>query len=329
MIAMADETRNIIYVNKPWMELTGKAIGDLLGFGWTDLVHPEDKDNLLSVYLSSFKKRQPFSVEFRILNDENNYRWLMCNGFPRTTFENKFVGCIISCVDMTNVKMEEQRKDDFISIASHELKTPLTSLRATLQLLDRVKEKADAKTISKLIMQANKSMDKVTNLVNDLLGYSKTAGGNLPLEKSVFKISELIDKCCSHIKVEGKYHIVLSGDKELRVFADENRIEQVIVNLVNNSVKYAPGSKKIYIGIEQVENEAKVTVRDTGPGIPEDKIARLFGRYYRANQTGESISGLGLGLFINSEIIKRHNGRIGVESKVGEGSTFWFTLPLL
>lgn len=224
--------------------------------------------------------------------------------------------------------MLDERKDDFISIASHELKTPITSLKATLQLLDRMKEKPDPKPFVKLIVQANKSMDKISNLVNDLLSFSRTTQGFLPLDKTVFSISDMIDKCCNHVRLEGKYELILSGDKTLKIYADEARIDQVIVNLVNNAVKYAPQSTKIFICIERLENEVKISVRDNGPGISEDKIPHLFTRYYRANYATKQYSGLGLGLFISSEIIKRHGGQIGVESTLGKGSTFWFTLPL-
>lgn len=328
LIAISDHTRNSTYFSKAWLDLTGKQPADLAGFGWTDLIHPEDKEHFMSVYLSSFKALRPFSVEFRLTDDKDGYRWLMCNGVPRFTFDHIFVGYVSSCMDITDLKMLDQRKDDFISIASHELKTPLTGLKATLQLLDRVKDNPAPDTLVKLITQANKSMDKISTLVNDLLSFSRTVKGSMPLSKTVFKLADMVSKCCSHIRIENKYNLVLSGNKNLQVYADETRIDQVMVNLVNNAVKYAPQSKDIFIKIEKLDREVRISVRDTGPGIAEDKIPHLFERYYRANYTGEQYSGLGLGLFISSEIIKRHNGRIGVDTVFGKGATFWFTLPL-
>jgi two-component system CheB/CheR fusion protein len=114
----------------------------------------------------------------------------------------------------------------------------------------------------------------------------------------------------------------------LQVFADEDRIEQVVVNLVNNAVKYAPDCKNIYLIVKKENNMAKVSVKDGGPGIPKEKLPLLFDRYYRTDYSGGQYSGLGLGLYISSEVIKRHGGKIGVESEVNQGSTFWFTLPL-
>lgn len=225
------------------------------------------------------------------------------------------------------MKEAEQRKDDFISIASHELKTPLTSLKASLQLMDKMKEQASPPILFRLIDQCNRSMARITTLVEDLLNTSRSRESQLHLTKNHFDITELLKNCCSHIRLDGFHELVLEGDHPLQVFADEHRIDQVIVNLVNNAVKYAPKSKQIFFKIEMLAGKVKVSVRDTGPGIAPEKQSHLFERYYRADESGQ-YSGLGLGLYISAEIIRRHNGEIGVESTPGCGSTFWFTLPL-
>lgn len=323
-IMVSDQTRNFTYFSKAWLELTGKSIRDLVGFGWTDLIHSGDKENFISIYLSSFKKQEPFSVEFRIWSNKRQYRWLMCNGFPRFMTDQQFAGYVASCMDISELKMMQQRKDDFISIASHELKTPLTSLKATMQLLDRIKGQPDREPFVKLILQANRSLEKITALVNDLLGYTRTTEGLLPLKKNVFKPADLVNQCFTHIRIEGKYELVLSGV----VYADEAHIEQVLINIVNNALKYAPQSTKIFVSIEKLDEHVKISVRDTGPGIAKDLVSQLFQRYM-TNQDGERRSGLGLGLFISSEIIKRHGGSIGVESVPGSGTIVWFTLPPL
>jgi len=327
-IMVSDQTRNFTYFSKAWLELTGKSILDLAGFGWTDLIHCDDKEHFMSVYLSSFKKQEPFSVEFRIWSSKRQYRWLMCNGFPRLMPDLQFAGYVGSCMDISELKILHQRKDDFISIASHELKTPLTSLKATMQLLDRIKGQPDREPFVKLILQANRSLEKITALVNDLLGYTRTTEGLLPLKKNVFKPADLVNQCFTHIRIEGKYELVLSGGQDLVVYADEAHIEQVLINIVNNALKYAPQSTKIFVSIEKLDEHVKISVRDTGPGIAKDLVSQLFQRYM-TNQDGERRSGLGLGLYISSEIIKRHGGSIGVESVPGSGTTVWFTLPPL
>jgi signal transduction histidine kinase len=141
-------------------------------------------------------------------------------------------------------------------------------------------------------------------------------------------ISKLINESCNNIRVAGKYHITIAGDMTLEVNADAERIDQVIINFVNNATKYAPNSTEIVLLIERLPMFVKVSVTDQGPGIAPDKQQHLFARYYRADNSGNQYSGLGLGLYISSEIIKKHNGEIGVISEPGKGSTFWFTLPL-
>lgn len=231
-------------------------------------------------------------------------------------------------MDVTNRRKLIQLKDEFISVASHELKTPITSLKLALQLLSRMKDNPSPLKMPQLIDQANKSLDKVSVLIADLLNVSKVNEGQLQLNKTWFTISEVVDDCCYHIRASGDYSIHTDGDLELRVFADVDRIDQVITNLVNNAVKYAARSKKIEVHLSKQGDMIKVSVTDKGPGIPHGKLAHLFDRYYRADSNGNQLSGLGLGLYIAAEIIKKHGGQIGVNSELGKGSTFWFTLPI-
>lgn len=219
-----------------------------------------------------------------------------------------------------------EQKDEFISIASHELKTPLTSLTASLQLLERMQQEGKSDPSGKMIIQANKSLQKLNKLVADLLNVKRIATGNLTLNRTVFTIGHLIDDCCGHVRQAGEYHITLTGDTQLAVFADEQKIDQVLVNLVNNAVKYAPLSKKIQISVSRQDEFARIAARDEGPGISHENQTRIFERYYRSQH--HNVSGLGLGLYIIAEIIKQHGGEVGVESESGKGSTFWFTIPL-
>jgi two-component system CheB/CheR fusion protein len=130
-----------------------------------------------------------------------------------------------------------------------------------------------------------------------------------------------------HVRIDQRYEIIIEGDITLQVFADEGRIEQVIANFITNAIKYAPDSKQIFINLKDAETNILVEVMDKGPGIAEEKIPHLFDRYYQIENKGSKYSGLGLGLFICAEIIKRHDGEIGARSTPGEGSTFWFSLP--
>ena len=230
-------------------------------------------------------------------------------------------------LDITQFKRLQQQKDDFLSIASHELKTPITSLKASLQLLERMKDNPLPVMLPRLIDQSTRSMQKISALVEDLLNVSRANESQLKLNKKEFNIAELLDNCCNHIRVAGKYILTTQGDKSLMVYADEHAIDQVLVNLVNNAVKYAPESLEIFLIIEKENDMVKISVKDTGPGIAPDKLPDLFQRYYQVDAAGYRNSGLGLGLYISAEIVKKHGGQIGVVSELNKGTTFWFTLP--
>ncbi|MES2873129.1 MAG: ATP-binding protein [Bacteroidota bacterium] len=242
---------------------------------------------------------------------------------------NGLINAVIAVAsDVTEQVLAQQKKDDFLGIASHELKTPLTSLKASIQLMERLTSTEPNIKLEKLIFQSGSSVNKLVYLVEDLLNVSKLNEGQLNLNKENFTLSKMTNDCCQHVRLQGTHEIIIQGDLNLQVFADLHRIDQVVVNLVNNAVKYAPESREINIRIEKIDGFAKVSVIDYGPGIPENKLPHLFQRYYRVDSSGHQISGLGLGLYISNEIIEKHGGKMGVDSEVGVGSTFWFTLPL-
>src|SRR6185312_1401209 len=173
-----------------------------------------------------------------------------------------------------------------------------------------------------------KSLGRLNVLVDDLLNVSRLNQGQLNLNKSVFNIYQLLNESCQYIRAENVFAVNINGDQELEAYADAHRIEQVMVNLLNNAMKYAPKSKEIDVMVERAGNSAKVSVKDYGPGIDPIKVPHLFDRYFRVDSDGMQFSGLGLGLYISAEIIKRHDGRIGVDTNAGKGSTFWFMIPM-
>jgi two-component system CheB/CheR fusion protein len=264
--------------------------------------------------------------ESRLLLADGSLRWIRVQGNVHYNSEGVLTKLLGTVIDITEFKRLQQQKDDFISIASHELKTPITSLKASLQLLERMK--ANPSTMfPKLIEQSSRSMDKISELVEDLLNVTKIKEGQVMLNMQKFAIADLLEECCAHVRQLKTHELVIQGDTMLQIVADENRIEQVVFNLLNNAVKYAPNSRMIFLTIEELDSTVKISVRDTGPGIPASKLPHLFDRYFRADQSGAQVSGLGLGLYISADIIQRHGGEIGVDSAEGEGTTFWFTVP--
>ncbi len=294
---------------------------------YRNAIHPDDRDNRDGAHEIAIITGKLF-YEVRVVYPDESIHWVRVQGSVYYDNHKEPIRILGTLLDITQVKRLEQQKDDFISIASHELKTPITSLKASLQLLEKLKDSPGSPIIPKLIDQSLKSMGKVSALVDDLLNVSRTRDSQLQLNKSTFNIAELMDNCCNHVRVAGKYTLTIAGDRDTMVYADEHAIDQVIVNFVNNAVKYAPDSLEIFMDIEKLDDSVKISVRDTGPGVPAEKIPFLFDRYYQAQPAGFNNSGLGLGLYISSEIIRKHGGDIGVESVIGVGSTFWFTLPL-
>lgn len=264
--------------------------------------------------------------ETRIMSADGSVKWIRLQGNVHYDSNGNLKKMLGTVTDITAYKQLQQQKDDFISIASHELKTPLTSLKASLQLLDRMKMSPTA-LLPKLIEQCNKSMGKISELVEELLNVTRINEGKMLLNKKKFNLIQMVDECCSHVIQLGTHELVVDGERNLEIVADENRIQQVVINFINNAIKYAPKSKQIFLTIEHTSHSVRFSLRDTGPGIPADKLPHLFERYYRVDPKGIQVSGLGLGLYISADIIERHGGQIGAESIEGVGSTFWFTLP--
>jgi signal transduction histidine kinase len=233
-------------------------------------------------------------------------------------------------LELANARKLQQLKEEFMTTASHELKTPITSLKGTLQLMKRFfpEEQIDSSRFESLLNNAERQTVKLTHLVQDLVSSTRLINGELPLNKSRFLFKEVVDGCCSHLTLNGAHQIRKLGDAQLEVYADQHKIDQVMVNLLDNAVKYSPSDEEIWIKVEKLEQQVIVTVTDKGCGIAENDKHRLFERYYKST-VGDSVQnmGLGLGLYIAAEIIRRHGGEIGVESEVGRGSSFWFTLP--
>ncbi len=314
--------------------LTSPRFNEIFGFernvSWRSFVsaiHPADQEKRRMAHETAVKNGKLF-YEARVVHDDGSVHWVRVQGKAYNDKSGDAERIIGTAIDITQFKQLQQQKDDFLSIASHELKTPITSLKASLQLLDRMKDKPPAGMLERLIAQANKSMQKISALVEDLLSLGRSSDTQMRLNKTQFVVADMLNMCCPDIRAEGKFKLVIQGDIKLRVNADEHAIDQVIVNLVTNAVKYAPDSPLIVLDVSRDGDMAKIGVTDRGPGIAPDKIPHLFERYYQVDASGYSRSGLGLGLYISSEIVKRHNGQIGVESELGKGSTFWIKLPI-
>lgn len=226
-------------------------------------------------------------------------------------------------------KKAERKKDEFISIASHELKTPLTSVKGYVQLLGRSIDKGDIPTVKKHLAKAQVQLEKLNDLIADLLDISKIESGKLKFNKKYFSVDHLLDGVLEVIhQANPEFKIIRKGAASSNIYADEMRIEQVIVNFLTNAIKYSPGTTEIQININTEGNQLYLGVRDFGIGIAPELQKSVFEKFYRVEETSIHFQGLGIGLYISAEIINRHGGEVGVKSKLGEGSEFYFTLPL-
>lgn len=225
------------------------------------------------------------------------------------------------------VKELNEKKDEFIGLASHELKTPITSIMGYLQILTRFNKDKD---VNKFVSKTLRQVKKLAGLVSDLLDVSKIEAGKLQLVKEKFDIRPIIDDGIELIQhTNSTHHIFLHTEITSAIICgDPQRIEQVIINLLTNAIKYSPSQKKIDVFLTADSRQVKIGVKDEGIGVPADKLQEIFNRFYRVEELNRNISGLGIGLYISKEIVERHNGKIWVDSTLEKGSTFWITLPL-
>jgi signal transduction histidine kinase len=237
---------------------------------------------------------------------------------------------LLAIEDITERKQLEQQKDEFISIASHELKTPITSVKAYAQILgQRFRKIGDLKSVE-LAEKMDLQLDKLTSLIGDLLDVTKIEAGRIQFNESSFDFDELVNSITEDLQATTKkHHIIKELRQPIAVYGDPDRLGQVINNFIANAIKYSPQADKIIIKTRVDKTKVTFTVQDFGLGLSKDDQARVFERFYRVSGSDQNTyPGLGLGLYISSEIIKRHKGRIWVESKKNSGSIFSFSLPV-
>jgi signal transduction histidine kinase len=231
-------------------------------------------------------------------------------------------------------KRAETHKDDFLGFASHELKTPVTSIKAYVQLMElyATKESKDpASSLLPFIKKVDTQVDKLTNFINDLLDVTKVQAGKMEFNFENFLIDEIVDEVIDTMQLTTSRHSInKNGASKAFVYGDKERTSQVLVNLLSNAIKYSPHADKINVTVANGGDTVSVAVQDFGLGISQKNQEKVFDRFYRVDgKRKETFPGLGLGLYIASEIIKRQNGRLYVKSEEGSGSTFCVELPVI
>jgi signal transduction histidine kinase len=222
----------------------------------------------------------------------------------------------------------EKRKNEFISIVVHELKTPLTSLKGYTQLLG--KQLKNNEQTSKLANRLDGQINRLTGLIDDLRDVTRIESGNFKFRESAFALDSLVEDIIEGVQLTTQTHAILKeGEINQLIWGDRERIGQVLTNLLTNAVKYAPDSNTVWVKVSKNEETVTVGVQDRGPGIPREQQAKIFEPFYRLERAQRSsASGLGLGLYIAAEILKQQGGQIWLESEEGQGTTFFFRLPI-
>lgn len=293
-----------------------------------DAILPEYREEVQKKITHAIENNAVYHAEYPISWPDGSTHWIRASGKARYNYVGGPLKMAVVSIDITEQKKDEIRKNDFIGMVSHELKTPLTSFKGYIQILQKnTDEKGDAFSKS-ILTKLNRQLDKMAGLVNGFLNLSRLESGKIYLQKEPFNLDELVAEIIEEQKLLiANHNIVLHPCNKAIIDADREKISNVICNFLSNAAKYAPPQSNIEVNCCLEGETAKISVIDIGGGISEEDCKRLFERFYRAERT-KHISGFGIGLYLSAEIIERHKGQIGVKSEIGKGSHFWFTLPI-
>ena len=327
---MSDEQGRIIYVNETWTDWCNNTFEENMGEGWMDAIYAADRQLVKSRFNTSIQERIQFEVEFRIEHADGKLHWCVAIGEPQYREHGTFKGFIGSCTDITEHKELQNQKDNFIGIASHELKTPVTSLKGYTQVLARILNKKGLELEVGMMHKMDAQLNRLTSLINDLLDVTKINSGKLQYNNQEFELQPMLTELVEDLqRTSTKHHLIEIYGTVGQVFADKDRIEQVVINLITNAIKYSPEGDQVIIRAKQVDEEIVVSIQDFGVGISKNNQFKVFEQFYRVSaEKQNTFPGVGLGLYISAEIIKRTGGRIWVISEENKGSCFYFSLPI-
>ncbi len=294
-------------------------------------ISTEDMQNIVVKAYQQALKTGHYLYEVKILWNDGSVHWIKTQGITICNKKKQPIRMLGTVLDITESKSDEIRKNDFLAMASHELKTPLTSLKAYLQILTKKMSASTDTFINGALLKATFQVNKMTALIHAILDLSKLESGRLQLKIQSFEINKLIADTIAEINLSNPGYIINFEPEDLiiNLEADKEKIGQVISNLLSNAMKYSDIGTCITIISQKIKGSVKVSVSDQGIGIKHQDQAKLFQRFYRVeNEKMQNISGFGIGLYLAREIIKRHQGKIWMESEEDKGATFYFSLPL-
>ena len=292
-------------------------------------VASQDRETMLERVRGIFANHETRTHD-EIELERPRHRWLTRSSVPVRGASGEYLGRLVVYVDVTEQRELDRQRSDFLTVAAHELRTPLTPLAMYLHSIER-RLKRGQSIGGELVSKARRQVERLGKLVEDLLDVSRLESRRMQLSSADVEMNELADDVVADFRAQTRNHDVFlrRAGVPVVVEGDRERLEQVLVNLISNAIKYTPQGGRITVSVEHAGADARVSVQDPGIGIPTEEQPRLFQRYFRAvNATTRHYSGLGIGLFVAHEIVHRHGGCFEVRSELAKGSTFTFYLPL-
>ncbi|MFL1894751.1 chemotaxis protein CheB [Aquimarina sp. 2-A2] len=336
MVNLSTSNGEAMYFNQSWYDYTGLSFEELKNRGWEQIIHPDDLDTVNETFAKSTQNVTDFEMEIRFRQKSGDYSWFLSRALPIKNADDEIIW-IGSNVLIQHLKEEEKRKGDFLKLVSHELKTPITSIKGYVQLLLKMINKDATRSMDSFplvpsLKRIDTQISRLTVLIAEMLDLSRMEDSAMELQKKEFDMKTLCINTVEDIKHStGSTSIDLYFEnEEYPVYADEDRIGQVLINFITNALKYAPTSKNVDVRVKQKdEQNIEVSVQDYGIGITKADQDKIFNKFYRVSGKNEATyAGFGIGLFLAKQIIERHDGAVEVKSELGEGSIFKFILPI-
>lgn len=337
---MADASGWIFWYNRRWYDYTGTTLEEMQGWGWKKVHHPDHVDRVVERIQRSWDTGEVWEDLFPLRGKDGNYRWFLSRALPIQDERGNVVRWFGTNTDVTEqraaeeaLKEADRRKDEFLATLAHELRNPLAPIRTGLELMKLIKD--DPAILEETRQTMERQTQQLITLVDDLLDVSRITQGKLELRKCEVRLSDVVESAveASRPFIDEAGHelaVDLPGQPVL-IDGDPNRLAQVLSNLLNNAAKYTPQGGQIRLSARREGDEVVLSVKDTGIGIPADKLESIFEMFAQIDRPQErGYTGLGIGLTLVRSLVAMHGGSVEVHSEgVDRGSTFGVRLPVL